>query len=79
VILQVCTDCLMGYCNGYEYLDGEWYIDGSDTPCEHRPLGLVVESLLSLTDSESGFSWSSCDGCGSGKGGDRHEMVYGRG
>lgn len=56
------------------YLDGLWVSTGPAPGCE----ACGLEGCESMEDeayqlaSEPSFSWSLCDSCGSGLGGDRH-------
>jgi len=53
-----------------DYGAREW----TDCPdCEGQ--GFTVDDSTSVDQCEPGFSWSSCDGCGSHLGGDRHPAV----
>lgn len=68
--LEVCTMCIHLLANG-EYDDGTNAVvivaDGI-----RRTWGANVSHLVPGS-SDLGFSWSSCDGCGSTLGGNRHE------
>lgn len=70
VYYEVCTDCLMFAVNG-------------DLPEDDARAAEVVAGFESdrveghLVQSGNGystFSWQSCDACGTGLGGERHEM-----
>lgn len=68
--MRCCTDCLILIANG-------------DTPPELDETATAAwlaeidrrwgDTPLTVGD-EAGFSWSSCDCCGSTLGGDRHEL-----
>ena len=67
----VCVCCLMLLANGEQCE----HCDHSDYPL----MELLADEDVSLNcedDCESGhFSWSSCDGCGSPLGGERHRVA----
>jgi hypothetical protein len=67
-----------------EYTDNElmitqWFAGDSDTPCDREPLLLLDDYELAdwVVDGEGidEFSWSSCEGCGSGLGGSRYRLA----
>lgn len=72
--LSVCVDCLMFIANG-EVTDGH----GRNITAEHaakitEQWGDDAKHLVPSCSEECDgwFSWSSCDGCGSPLGGERH-------
>lgn len=72
--VRVCTDCYIAHHYGAAEHDGKWFAGESDTPCDREPLALLEGyDLADATDSEydDGFSWGTCDGCGSNLGGTR--------
>jgi ribosomal protein L37AE/L43A len=40
----VCTDCYMTHTNGASEHDGQWFVDGSDTPTDREPLARFGDS-----------------------------------
>ncbi len=79
--IEVCIDCYFAHHYGAHEHDGQWFAGDSDTPSDREPLNrLGDETATDNTDSETGegittFSWSSCDGCGSGLGGERYRLA----
>lgn len=73
VDISICADCVMLIANG-ELID-----DGIDAKGD--ALDAAIEAIwpyeqgweLSVGNDTHGFSWSSCDSCGSHLGGERHE------
>lgn len=64
--LSVCADCAMLIANGEDS-------DGVAERVAERWGDLAVHLVLSCSGCDDcGFSWASCDGCGSTLGGDRH-------
>jgi hypothetical protein len=73
--LKVCVDCVQVIANG-EINDGT---DRGDEVAAAQvaiwgddAIGLVLTGSIDDPGGELGFYWSSCDGCGSTLGGDRH-------
>lgn len=68
--LAVCTVCLCLIANG------EYEADASEAEAAWagmaRTWGDNARHLVAVGDSESWFSWTSCDACESPLGGDRH-------
>ncbi|WP_372663607.1 hypothetical protein [Amycolatopsis kentuckyensis] len=67
--LSVCVDCIQLLANG-EINDGE---DTAER-CAEGQVREWGDNVMHMTYSgeELGFSWTSCDGCGSSLGGDRY-------
>lgn len=65
--IKVCQCCLLTHANGECCADesSHWL----------TPLSAIPANLdLVMGGEELGFSWQSCDGCGSSLGGDRYSM-----
>lgn len=70
--LSVCVSCLEVLANGVETTEHEQVARDM-----HEKWGGDERHIVpACTDEcEGGFSWTSCDGCGSTLGGDRHPAV----
>ena len=55
---------------------GLWYAGESDEPCDVEPLSRCEGLDLTSGDDDPHFVYTSCDGCGSHLGGDRHQLYY---
>lgn len=75
--LSICYDCYATLANGGDYgPDGQWYLDGSDTPSQFDPLSKLPDSWHVFPgDQTDEFSSRSCDGCGSNLGGARYSAL----
>jgi hypothetical protein len=69
--IEVCQDCLILHANGETSPD---FPADSPQPLSAIPFGYDV----TMGGDETGFSWQSCEGCGSNLGGDRFEMTLWR-
>jgi len=74
--ISICVDCLIFLANGddqseagdiAERIEAQWSEEDPDLHWE------IVPNCPE--DCDGWFSWSSCDGCGSHLGGDRHPAV----
>ena len=66
--LECCTDCVYAVANGEETTEGHFARMDAYQGEEPGHLAYGGESL--------GFSWSTCDGCGSRLGGERYQMHW---
>lgn len=80
--LSVCTCCLMAHAaDGCGDFDHDREPLSKIEPPYTVTLGMIAEEHGEHCHREEceceqlGFSWSSCDGCGSPLGGDRHAMT----
>jgi hypothetical protein len=79
--IMVCTDCYFAHHYGATEHEGQWFAGDSDSPCDRKPLArLDGYDLADNTDSVTGdgidgFSWLTCDGCGSTFGGARYRLA----
>jgi len=80
-IYDVCTECLYASEYGVTTVDGEWFVEGSDIPADCEPLSKISTTahICSTTGphgyASGGFSWRSCEGCGSRLGGERFYLA----
>ena len=83
--IEACSDCVLFIANGDvpegredigEDIEREWPLVASDDTCDaFKAVRGTLRNHIFLGDEELGFSWRECECCGSGLGGDRHEMV----
>jgi hypothetical protein len=66
--IEICVDCLTYLANG-EVFDA----NGEDIAVNHaaKITGVWGDNFPTLGGDDAGFSWQSCDGCGTRLGGDR--------
>lgn len=57
-------------------VEGLWYAGESDHPCNVEPLSRCKGLELTSGDDDPHFAHTTCDGCGSHLGGDRHQLYY---
>lgn len=69
VDLSICTDCLMLEANGETPPD---FDEATTVEYLDRVTRASEGGHVALGGEHQGFSWSSCDLCGSGLGGDRY-------
>jgi hypothetical protein len=69
--IDLCVDCLIASSNGPEDASAEW--EGLLEEWDGYLFGYVVDDEGDPV--EPHFSWSPCQGCGSGLGGDRHPHI----
>lgn len=73
--IRLCVDCVYADANGTAELDDSWL--GFDEQ-RWQGWGFVPETERYGDYNEirePSFSWSPCDGCGSGLGGDRYDYI----
>lgn len=74
--ISVCSCCMIAAVNGEPCTcesEESTMVDDREHPA--GLMGKITDGHAVLTSDESYFSWSSCDGCGSTLGGERHDML----
>jgi hypothetical protein len=72
VKISICADCLALLANGEIGTEDSEYEEAHTAAMK----ALWGEQRLFLGGEPEGFSWASCDGCGSSLGGDRFAAHY---
>jgi hypothetical protein len=73
--LELCVCCTLLVANGECCEDSDAHSDAQVAQLGEGREGAAGLVLACDEDCEGWFSWSSCDGCGSRLGGDRHPAV----